>query len=331
MKKLVVFLTLLLALGLLVPGVSAVNIVTTMPNLWDVAGEIGGDSVIVMYVAPPAAVHVSSDTIDALLQQNSEFIRTADIFLGQGGSMDGTVITKVTEFRKKNFDEDTDWLLLSNVSKDAVPNVTVAYDNPKVLQGYSETITYLLSTADSLNASVYQKNLNTYLKKISEETKLSADEQDILSNIPIICHFRIKNQAVNWLGMDCINSYPDPTTAKDLIDDIHQNPNKYKSIAANSSIGKIVVIENIVAGSDMGIGVHEALKDTGVPCERIIFLNLPKSAENVDTIFDYYAYNKNLILSLASPSETPTTTQSPVGPGLAFVGILGAALLLRRN
>ncbi len=330
MKKLAAFLTLLLALGLLVPGAAAVNVVTTMPNLWDAAGEIGGDVVTVMYVAPPAAVHISSDTLDALLQKNSEFIKTADIFLGQGTAMDSTVITKVTEFRKKNFGAETNWLLLNNVSKDIIPNATVTYDNPKALAGYSETIAYLLSTADPVNATVYQKNLNTYLAKISGATKLSESEQKILSGIPIICHFRIQNQAVNWLGMNCIDSYPQPTTAKDLIDDIRQNPNKYKSTAANSSIGKIIVIENIVAGPDMGIGIHEALKDAGVPCERIIFLNLPKSAENVDTILDYYAYNKDLILSLASPTTTPTATKSPIGPCLAFAGILGAVLLVRR-
>ncbi|HJJ96792.1 MAG TPA: zinc ABC transporter substrate-binding protein, partial [Methanocorpusculum sp.] len=83
MKKPVALLVMLLLLGLFVPGAAALNVVTTMPNLWNVADEIGGDAVTVMYVAPPAAVHISSDTIDALLQQNSEFIKTADVFLGQ--------------------------------------------------------------------------------------------------------------------------------------------------------------------------------------------------------------------------------------------------------
>lgn len=331
MKKLVIFFALLLVLGLLIPGAAALNVVTTMPNLWDVTGEVGGDSVTVMYVAPPAAVHISSDTIDALLQQNSEFIRTADVFLGQGGTMDGAVITKVTEFRKKNFDADTTWLLLSNVSKDVIANTTVTFDNPTVLAGYSETTAYLLSIADPANTSVYTENLNKYLAGISTATKLSAAEKELLSDTPIICHFRIKNQAVNWLGMDCIDSYPQPTTAKDLIDEIHANPEKYKTIAANSTIGKIIVIENSVAGPDMGIGVHEALKDAGVPCERMIFLNLPKSAENVDTILDYYAYNKNLILSLAIPKETPKPTESPIGTFVVIAGVFGAVFLSRRD
>lgn len=330
MKKSVALLVMLLLLGLLVPGATALNVVTTMPNLWNVADEIGGDTVTVMYVAPPAAVHISSDTIDALLQQNSEFIKTADVFLGQGGSMDGAVITKVTEFRTKNFGEDTNWLLLSNVSKEAVPNATVTYDNPAALRGYSETVAYLLGTADPVNASVYQDNLQTYLTKVAAATQLSAAEKDTLADIPILCHFRIKNQAVNWLGMNCIDSYPQPTTVKDLIDDIHADPAKYKAIAENASIGKIIVIENIVAGPDMGIGVHEALKDAGVPCERVIFLNLPKSAENVDSILDYYAYNKNLILSLSSADATPAPTQTPLGVLAIVAGIFGAVLLCRR-
>lgn len=331
MKKSVALLVILLLSGLLVPGAAALNVVTTMPNLWNVADEIGGDAVTVMYVAPPAAVHISGDTIDALLQQNSEFIKTADVFLGQGGTMDGAVITKVTEFRTKNFGEDTNWLLLGNVSKEVVPNATVTYDNPTALRGYSETIAYLLSTADPVNASVYQENLQTYLAKVAGATRLTAAEQETLADIPILCHFRIKNQAVNWLGMNCIDSYPQPATVRDIIDDIHKDPAKYKAIAGNSSIGKIIVIENIVAGPEMGIGIHEALRDAGVPCERIIFLNLPKSAENVDSILDYYAYNKNLILSLSSSDAVPVPTQSPLGLLAGAAGVFGAVLLFRRS
>ncbi|MDR0981071.1 MAG: zinc ABC transporter substrate-binding protein, partial [Methanocalculaceae archaeon] len=191
MKKAVALLVMLLLLGLLVPGAAALNVVITMPNLWNVADEIGGDSVTVMYVAPPAAVHISSDTIDALLQQNSEFIKTADVFLGQGGTMDGSVITKVTEFRTKNFGEDTNWLLLGNVSTEAVPNATVTYDNPTSLRGYSEAVAYLLGTADPANVSVYQDNLQKYLATIADATKLSAAEKETLADIPILCHFRI--------------------------------------------------------------------------------------------------------------------------------------------
>ncbi|MDR3102425.1 MAG: hypothetical protein LBU24_04280 [Methanocalculaceae archaeon] len=45
MKKPVIFLVLMLALGLYVPGIAALNIVTTVPNLRDVACGIGDDAV----------------------------------------------------------------------------------------------------------------------------------------------------------------------------------------------------------------------------------------------------------------------------------------------
>ena len=293
---------LFLTLGLLMPGAAAVNVVATMPNIWNVAEEIGGDSITVIYAAPPAAVHMASDTIDALLQQNSEFIESADIFLGQGGGMDETTITKVTDFRKKNFDLDTEWLLLTDVTEKEVPNISFAYDNPTVLEGYSAGIAYLLSQADPKNKNLYQKNLKTYIAKIEKETKLTNKEKELLSGVPIIAQFRIQNQAVSWLGMDPVDTYPQPTAVIDLIDDIHADPDKYKEIASTSPSGKIFVIENIVAGSDMGIGIHEALTDEGVPTERLIFLNLPKTAPGVDTILDYYAYNKNLILAELIPA-----------------------------
>jgi hypothetical protein len=313
-----------------IPEVMALNVVTTMPNLWNVADEIGGNVTTVKYIAPSTAIHISSDTIDAFLQQNSEFIGTADVFLGQGGDMDDAVIVKITEFCTKNFGESIKWQLLDNVSKDVIPNATTAYDDPTVLRGYSETVAYLLSVADPTNTSVYQTNLNTYLKKIVDATKLTATENTTLADIPIICHFRIKNQTVNWLGMNCIDSYPRPTTVKDLIDDIHANSSKYRRIAEKSSNGKIIIVENIIAGPEMGISIHEALKDVNVPCERIIFLNLPKSTEDVDTILDYYIYNKNLIFSLSQSDTTPAIpapTKISFGIFTTIAGIIGVIFL----
>lgn len=329
MKILKLVCVTLLILGVFVSGASAVNVVTTMPNLWDVAGEIGGDSVTVMYVAPPAAVHIASDTIDALLQQNSEFIKNADVFLGQGGTMDDTVITKVTEFRLKNFGVETTWSLLSDVTKENVPTINIAFDNPTALKGYSAGVAYLLSQADQANEDKYRKNLEDYIAKIDHETALTAEERELLLGTPIICHFRIQNQAVNWLLMNPIDTYPQPTAVKDLIDDIHNNPDKYKEIAESSNSGKIFVIENTVAGPEMGIGVHEALKDAHVPVERVIFLNLPKSATGADTILDYYNYNKNLMLDHLK-GDVPKETSAPVGVFAGVIGVLCAALLLRR-
>jgi ABC-type Zn uptake system ZnuABC Zn-binding protein ZnuA len=330
MKKMVVFLVILLLSSMVVPEAMALNVVTTMPNLWNVADEIGGTATTIKYVAPSTAIHISSDTIDALLQQNSEFIGTADVFLGQGGGMDDAVIIKITEFCTKNFGESIKWQLLDNVSKNVIPNATTAYDDPTALLGYSETVAYLLSIADPPNTSVYQTNLNTYLKKIVDATRLTTTEKATLANIPIICHFRIKNQTVNWLGMNCIDSYPRPTTIKDLIDDIHENPSKYRIIAEKSSNGKIIIIENVIAGPDMGISIHEALIDVDVPCERITFLNLPKSTEDVGTILDYYAYNKNLVLSLSQPDAIPAIpapTKVPFEILTIIAGIIGVIFL----
>jgi hypothetical protein len=327
----VAFFVILLLSSMVMPEVMALNVVTTMPNLWNVADEIGGDATTIKYVAPSTAIHISSDTIDAFLQQNSEFIRTADVFIGQGGNMDDAVITKITEFCAKNFGESIRWQLLDDVSKDVVPNATTAYDDPTVLLGYSETVAYLLSVADPTNTSVYQTNLNTYLKKIVNTTKLTTTEKATLADIPIICHFRIKNQTVNWLGMNCIDSYPRPTAVKDLIDDIHANPSKYRIIAEKSSNGRIIIIENIIADPDMGISIHEALKDVDVPCERIIFLNLPKSTEDVGTILDYYTYNKNLILSLSQPDAIPKPTKVSFGILTTIAGIISIIFLHWRN
>ncbi|ABN07264.1 periplasmic solute binding protein [Methanocorpusculum labreanum Z] len=330
MKKTIgIILTLFLICSMLISGASALNVVTTMPNIWDVTQEIGGDKVTVIYVAPPTAVHISSDTIDAVLQKNSDFINTADLFIGQGGGMDGTPITKVTEFRKTNFGKDTDWKLMNEVPTSALPNATNVYDNPTSLIGYAQTIAYILETADPANAGTYAANLETYLKKISTVTTLTPAEKEALSDVPIICQFRIKNQAETWLGMHVITSYPSPETVQAIVDDIHADPAKYSKIAEDAKCGKIFVVENIVAGQDIGKPIHEALTDEKIPCERVVFLNLPKSADGINSILDYYTYNKDLILDSINDE---TQTQSP----LAVVPIIGALacavlFLTRRN
>lgn len=79
-KVLQILLVLILFCGAAAGTASAADVVTTMPNVADVVQEIGGDKVTVIYVAPPTSVHISSDTIDSVLQQNSDFIQHADLF-----------------------------------------------------------------------------------------------------------------------------------------------------------------------------------------------------------------------------------------------------------
>ena len=324
MKKSIEFIfALFLICCTLISGVSALNVVTTMPNVWDVTQEIGGENVTVIYAAPPTAVHISSDTIDAILQKNSDFINTADLFIGQGGGMDGTPMTKVTEFRKNNFGKETHWRLMNEVPTTAVPGATNVYDNPTSLIGYAQTIAYILQTADPENANTYAANLETYLKKVSSITTLTTADKELLSDVPIICHFRIKNQAETWLGMNVITSYPNPQSVQAIVDDIHADPAKYLKIAEGSECGKIFVIENIVAGQDIGKAILEALSDENIPCERVIFLNLPKSADGIDTILDYYAYNKALITESINKE---TQTQSPLC-AIPIIGALACAVI----
>jgi len=218
---------------------------------------------------------------------------------------------------------------MNEVSTSEIPNATNVYDNPTSLIGYAQTIAYILETADPANAGTYAANIETYLKKISTVTTLTPAEKELLSDVPIICQFRIKNQVETWLGMNVITSYPSLETVQAIVDDIHADPAKYSKIAKDAKCGKIFVIENVVAGQDIGKSIHEALTDEKIPCERVVFLNLPKSADGINSILDYYTYNKDLILDSINDD---TQTQSP----LAVVPIIGALacavlFLTRRN
>lgn len=330
-KVLQILLVLILFCGAAAGTASAADVVTTMPNVADVVQEIGGDKVTVIYVAPPTSVHISSDTIDSVLQQNSDFIQHADLFIGQGGGMDGAAITKLTEFYEANFGKKPALKLFADVEGGG----NIVYDNPADLRGYAETAAKILCEADPANKEYYEKNLAAYLKKIDAAVQLTVEEAALLSDTPVICHFRIQNQAVNWLGMQVISAYPQPKSVMEIIDDIHANPDKYKDIAAKSKAGRIFVIENTVAGQDIGKAVHEALSDEKIPCKRVIFVNLPKSAAGTDTILDYYAYNKALILDeiQAEPVSSATAAAaSPLSCIPAVAGLVfGMVCVLRRE
>ncbi len=106
-------------------------------------------------------------------------------------------------------------------------------------------------------------------------------------------------------------------TAAKLVDDINANPEKYANVT--------YIIENMQSG-ELAKGVEEALNDQGIPAQRVVFTNFPKSVPGVETIPDVIAYNKGLVMTQTTPTTTPAP-EAPVGI-LAALGAVAIGLLL---
>lgn len=287
-----------------IPGLTHLSVVTTMPSVFDVVKIVGGNKVTAIYILPAVGVHINTDVIDATIQKYTDELKDSDIFIAQGG-MDTAGINKVIKFREANFNSETDWKLISDVKGQAFPEdtsvtMTNVYNDPESLKGYAAAACKFLIDADPENRNIYLNNWKNYCDEIDRKTKLSSYEKSRLRGTPVIRHKYMVEQTITWMGMDDEsienNTFTNTESTKEIIDDIHSRPEHYRYIAKKSETGIILVVDNYVAGPDNAKGIHEALKDKNIPAERIILQNQPKMQKGIDTILDFYIYNKNKIL-----------------------------------
>ena len=325
MRRSLLFVLLLLVAGLLVPGAAALNVVTTMPNVYDCVNEVGGDHVTAIYIQPAAGVHLSPDVIDGLLQTNSEFIKTADAFIAQKG-MDTAGINKVNEFASANFDFTPDWKYIGDRKiplEYSLGTGSNVYNDPENLKQYAAVVCSYLIDLDSANQSSYLSNWEAYCSKIDTVTAFTPEEEDTLAGTPVIRHKYMEEQTVTWMNMETVDSFTSTESSGDIVDKINADPDKYRKIARESEAGRIFVVENGVAGPENGKLIYEALQDNKIPSARVIFQNLPKMAAGVDTNLDFYLYNKNLIFNEIKngyPTVNIVATMANVGDVTRQIG-----------
>jgi len=314
------------------PGVYANDVVSTTSVLWDPVEKIGGDQVNAIYVADPAICpHLQGDIINNRIQMNRDFIVGVDLFVGHNSSVDSQyVIPPVNDFMEANEFGAIDWIFLKD------PNMS--WNTPGDALLLAEEVKGWLISADPANEAYYEENYAEYVKSINS-ADLTDDEAEKISGQDVIVMIWQKKPAEQWLGLNIVDFYaPDfymggKYTAAKLVDRIQADPEKYQNVK--------YVIENMQSG-ELAKGVEEALNDLGIPAERVIFTNFPKSLSGVDSIPDVLEYNKELVMADDSasasqeaqetePVSAAPTQKSPLGILVAISGILCAFVLFFRK
>lgn len=304
-KKYIVLLALVLLI--LTPGVSALKIVSTTTVTWDPIQYIGGDKVEAIYVADPTICpHMQSDIIPNRIQMQKDFIRDADLFVAINGSVDKEyVMPFVDDYMQANNYGTINWVTLKN------PAMT--WNTPVNAKALATEVAGWLVAADPDNQPYYESRLSDYLAQI-DAVDLTEEEKSQIAGQDVVVMVWQKEAAENWLGLNVVSIFAPEFyqngkyTPVKIVDGIQANPGSYKNVA--------FVIENMQSG-ELAKGIHEALTNDGVPAQRVIFTNFPKSLPGVDSLPDVLEYNKNSVKPAAAASTSPAEaagTQQPVAP-----------------
>ena len=302
----------MLMVFLVVPGVNALNVVSTTAVLWDPVQYIGGEKVEAIYIADPTICpHMQTDIIPNRIQMQKDFIRNADLFIAHNGSVDQSyVMPYVTDFMAANNYGTVEWVTLKD------PSMT--WNTPPGAKVLSREVAGWLVAADPANKSYYEARLDDYLAQI-DAADLTPAERSLISGQDAVVMIWQKEAAGEWLGLDMVNIYaPDfyergQYTPRAVVNDFYNTPGKYQDVK--------YIIENMQSG-EMAKGLEEALRDHKIPVKRVIFTNFPKSLPGVDSLPDVIHYNKGLVTPQQQPGAAPAPTSAP------FSGILSVAAAL---
>lgn len=308
---------------LVVGPVSAdLKVVSTTSVLWEPIQFIGGEHVEAIYIADPTVCpHMQGEIINNRIQLERDFISKADLFVAHNFSVDNPhVMPYIEEFMEANTYGEVEWNTMQNPSMPwAIP------DNAHLL---ADEITGWLLEADPENAAYYEERSEEYHSLI-DSVDLTQDEKETIAEQKVIVIVWQREAAENWLGLNVVNIYGPEfyqggrfTVAK-LVDDIAANTSKYEDVR--------YIIENMQSG-EMAKGVEEALNDRGIPAERVVFTNFPKSIPGVDSLADVITYNKELVSpENPAPAETTRTQATPLGPVTCIGAFLVLAVVIRKK
>ncbi|MDN7012864.1 zinc ABC transporter substrate-binding protein [Methanoculleus sp. FWC-SCC3] len=317
----------LIALALVASGANALSVVSTTTVLWDPIQHIGGEKIEAIYIADPTICpHMQADIIPNRIQLQREFIRDADLFVAHNGSVDQSyVMPYVADFMTANNYGTVEWVTLADPA--------MIWNTPSGATDLSREVAGWLIAADPANRTYYEARLDEYLAEI-DAANLTSEEREAIPGQDVVVMVWQQDAAVGWLGLNQVSIFAPEFyqggkfTPRAVVDDIQKNPEKYRDVK--------YVIENMQSG-ELAKGLEEALIDAGIPVERVIFTNFPKSLPGVDSLPDVIRYNKGLVTpaqgASAAKATKPAATAAPL-PGILVVAAVlggGALVLLARR
>ena len=309
----------LLFIILVIPSVHALTVISTTTVLWDPIQYIGGEKVQAIYIADPTICpHMQADIIPNRIQMQRDFIKDADLFVAHNGSVDKEyVMPFVSRFMDANNYGTVAWVTLKN------PAMT--WNTPQGAKALSTEVAGWLIAADPENQSFYEARLIAYLAQI-DAADLTHEERSLIAGQDVVVMVWQRDAAENWLGLSVVTIFgPEfyeggKYTPVKIVDDIRNDTAKYRDVR--------YVIENMQSG-ELAKGIEEHLNTrAGIPAERVIFTNFPKSIPGVDTLPDVLRYNKGLVMPETSqPTTLPTPTRASLPGLLGVMGLIGGCLL----
>lgn len=316
-------IAVLVLIAFLLPGASALKVVSTTAVLWDPIQYIGGDKVEAIYIADPTICpHLQSDIIPNRIQLERNFIAGADLFVAHNGSVDQSyVMPYVADFMQANGYGTVNWKTLQNPS--------MVWNTPSGAKNLSREVAGWLIEADPANRTYYEGRLQEYLAEIGS-ADLTPDERSRISGQDVIVMIWQEEAAEEWLGLNVTTVFAPEFyqrgqfVPRAVVNEIWNDPEKFRNVK--------YVIENMQSG-EMAKGIEEALRDNGIEAKRVIFTNFPKSIPGVDSLPDVIRYNKGLVTP-AQPQTTmaaTTTTASPLPFWLTPIALASVLLLALRS
>ena len=280
MRKANILVAAVLVLGLAVAsllgcyspaGTSKLKVVTSTSLIASVAERVGGDTVDVVNIIPPAQCPGHFDVKPGDIQKLAE----ADLFLMHGWQ--GEMFARELIASANNPD-------LTVVSLDIQTTENQNWMVPAVQKEATDIITDALCQVDAENGSIYQQSATEYKGIIeAKEAEIEAKLAQVNpSGVNVMCA-DMQAGFIKWAGFNIVATYgrPDsltPQVVRELVD-----TGREENIT--------LIIDNLQSGQDAGKGIAEELG-----CRLIILSNFPGGFDNTETWGKAIDRNVELIL-----------------------------------
>jgi len=251
---------------------SQLKVVTSTSMMAQIVERVGGDTVEVVNIVPPAQCPGHFDIKPGDIQKLAD----ADFFLLHGwqgekfaqqliasaNNPDLTVITIAVRGK----------LMTPPAQLGATETLTSDYwMTPPVQLEAAEMVTAALCQVDAENSDGYQESAaefkaNIETKGIEIEAKLAKEN---LASINIMCA-EMQVGFVQWIGLNIVATYGRPDSL---------TPSVVKELVDKGREAKVTLImDSIHSGKDAGAGIAEELG-----CKRVILSNFPGGFDNTET------------------------------------------------
>jgi zinc transport system substrate-binding protein len=250
---------------------SKLKVVTSTSLIASIVERVGGDTVDVVNIIPPAQCPGHFDIKPGDIQKLAD----ADLFLLHGWQ--GEQFSEELIASANNPD-------LTAIKVDVKVGENDNWMAPPVQMEAIDKITASLCQVSAENSATYQKSaaeLKNTIETKGNEVKAKLTEANV-SSINAMCA-DMQAGFVKWAGFNLVATFGRPDSL---------TPQVVKELVDKGKEAKVtLIIDNLQSGKDAGAGIAEELG-----CTRIILSNFPGGFDNTETWEKAIDYNIELIL-----------------------------------